>query len=266
MSLVRVQSVKSRKRRYRAQIVIFKRYIRNDSVLRGLGLQRTGVTKEKGRGTERLSPLSNAFLGDRPESKRKSSGAGEGDRLVNVPSPRIHSTSMHGFPKIHGYQHGYPLLLADNLQLSIQVSISTQWYPCKDILQWISVKKNIHEWISTFYGYQHSIIHTFMDIHMNILGFLWISMYWLAMDSRSRGCRDWMFCSRIYRAASSALQLIKIEHFTQPNNAEQIFVVCLFFWDFKNCPDNRWLTAEWYLYLGIPRLFVNRRSPTPKIF
>jgi len=25
-----------------------------------------------------------------------------------LPNPRIHSKPMHGFPKIHGYQHGYP--------------------------------------------------------------------------------------------------------------------------------------------------------------
>jgi len=29
-------------------------------------------------------------------------------------------------------------------------------------------------------------IHAFMDIHLDILGFLWISMHRLAMDSRSR--------------------------------------------------------------------------------
>jgi len=36
--------------------------------------------------------------------------------------------------------------------------------------------------MSMLYGYQSSIIHAFMDI----LGFIWISMHWLAMDSRSR--------------------------------------------------------------------------------
>jgi len=39
-----------------------------------------------------------------------------------------------------------------------------------------------------FYGYQSSIIHSFMDIHLDILGFVWISMHWLALDSRSRAC------------------------------------------------------------------------------
>jgi len=28
-----------------------------------------------------------------------------------------------------------------------------------------------------FYGYQSSIIHAFMDIHLDILRFLWISMH-----------------------------------------------------------------------------------------
>jgi len=37
-----------------------------------------------------------------------------------------------------------------------------------------------------FYGYQSSIIHAFVDIHLDILGFLWISMHLLAMDSRSK--------------------------------------------------------------------------------
>jgi len=74
----------------------------------------------------------------------------------------------------------------DSLWLAIQAWISTliskQGYPCKNILYWISVK-NKYPW--TFCEYQSSIIHVFMDIHLDILGFLWISMYWLAMDSRS---------------------------------------------------------------------------------
>jgi len=36
---------------------------------------------------------------------------------------------------------------------------------------------NIHEWISTFYGYQSLIINNFMGIHLDILGFLWVSVY-----------------------------------------------------------------------------------------
>jgi len=59
------------------------------------------------------------------------------------------------------------------------------WYPNrdihKDILQWISVNNKI-----SMNGYQSSIIHDFMDIHLDIIGFLWISMHWLAMDSQSR--------------------------------------------------------------------------------
>jgi len=31
--------------------------------------------------------------------------------------------------------------------------------------------------IHVFYGYQSLIIHAFMDIHLDILGFLWISMH-----------------------------------------------------------------------------------------
>jgi len=41
-----------------------------------------------------------------------------------------------------------------------------------------------------FYGYQSSIFHASMDIRLDILGFLWISMHCLAMDSRSRACSD----------------------------------------------------------------------------
>jgi len=59
------------------------------------------------------------------------------------PGPRIRSKSMHWFPKIHGYEHGYTLFLDVSLQLSIQAWISTliskHGYPCKDISQWISV-------------------------------------------------------------------------------------------------------------------------------
>jgi len=40
--------------------------------------------------------------------------------------------------------------------------------------------------MSMFYGYLSSIIHASMDIHWDTHGFLWISMHWLAMDSRSR--------------------------------------------------------------------------------
>ena len=50
--------------------------------------------------------------------------------LNTVPGPRIHSKSMHGFPKIDGYQHGYPWFLDISLQLSIQAWISKHGYPC----------------------------------------------------------------------------------------------------------------------------------------
>jgi len=36
----------------------------------------------------------------------------------------------------------------------------------------------------------------FMDIHLNILGFLWISMHWLAMDSRSRATLNPRGCTK----------------------------------------------------------------------
>jgi len=105
------------------------------------------------------------------------------------PGPRIHSKDMHGFPKIHGYQHGYPWYLDASIQLSIQAWISTliskHGYPCKDIPQRISLNKkypymDIHVlWILVF-SYS-----CFMDVHLDILGFLWISMHWLAIDPRS---------------------------------------------------------------------------------
>jgi len=70
------------------------------------------------------------------------------------------------------------------------------WYPSNDIhvrtlCNGYALKINIYEWIYTFYGYQSSIIHAFMDI----LGFLWIFMYSLAMDSRSRAS-----CLRVCKA------------------------------------------------------------------
>ena len=45
-----------------------------------------------------------------------------------------------------------------------------------------------------FCGYQSSIIHAFMNIHLNILWFPWISIHWLAVDSRSRVECDPMTC------------------------------------------------------------------------
>jgi len=37
-----------------------------------------------------------------------------------------------------------------------------------------------------FYGHHSSIIHSFMDIRLDILEFLCISMHWLAMLSQSK--------------------------------------------------------------------------------
>jgi len=76
---------------------------------------------------------------------------------------------------------------------------------------WISVFMDIHVlWISMFHGYPCFVdigalwismlcgyprftdiiillsMLLFRDIHLDILGFLWISMHWLAMDCRSR--------------------------------------------------------------------------------
>ena len=97
-------------------------------------------------------------------------------KLLN-PGPRIHSISIHRVPKIHVYQHGYPWFWDVSLQLSIQVStlISKQGYPCKDILQSISLNKYpwmyIHVlWISVFnnpcfYKYPFGYPWISMDIH-----------------------------------------------------------------------------------------------------
>jgi len=41
-----------------------------------------------------------------------------------------------------------------------------------------------------FYGYQSSVIHSFMYSHLDILRFIWISMHWLAMGSRSQGIKN----------------------------------------------------------------------------
>ena len=105
------------------------------------------------------------------------------ERIVNLQSgdgPRIHSKSMHGCQKIHGYQHGYPSFLDVSLQLSIQAWISAliskHGYPCKYISQWISVSNkyslmDIHVfWISVFnylcfYGYPFGYPWIYIDIH-----------------------------------------------------------------------------------------------------
>jgi len=54
----------------------------------------------------------------------------------------------------------------------------------------ISLKLTERNQIFMFYGYQSSIIHAFINIHLDIYWFLWISMHGLSMDSRSR---DFLF-------------------------------------------------------------------------
>jgi len=49
------------------------------------------------------------------------------------------------------------------------------WYPSRDIHTRTFCNGVVN---------QSSIIYAFMDIHLDILEFLWISMHWLAMDSR----------------------------------------------------------------------------------
>jgi len=91
---------------------------------------------------------------------------------LDSPGQRIHCTAIHGFPKIHGYQHGYPCFLHVSLKLSTQVWISTliskQGYPYKGILEWISINYKMN-------GYpcfmdMSLIILGFMDIHLDIHG------------------------------------------------------------------------------------------------
>jgi len=52
----------------------------------------------------------------------------------------------------------------------------------------MDIRNNNYPWMNfhVFMDISISIIHDFMDIHLDILGFLWKSMHWLAMDSRSR--------------------------------------------------------------------------------
>jgi len=102
---------------------------------------------------------------------------------LNNPGPRIHRISTHGFPKFHGYQHGYPWFLDVSLQLSIKVRISTliskEGYPCKDMLQRISVN-NKYPWMD---------IHVFMDINLQLSMLLWISI-WISLDFYGYPCID----------------------------------------------------------------------------
>jgi len=103
----------------------------------------------------------------------------------HTPGPRIHNISIHGFPTIRGYQHGYPWFLDVTLQLSIQVWISALisklGYPYKDILRWISVN-NKNSWMD---------IRVFMDIRLQLSILLWIHPFgnpWISVDIRALTC------------------------------------------------------------------------------
>jgi len=106
---------------------------------------------------------------------------------------------MHGFPKIHGYQHGYPWFLDVILQLSIQawisILMSKHGYQCKDIPQWISVNNkypwmDVHVlWISVFnypcfYGYPFGYPWISMDIHAS-------TCYWFSIQGCNMRNRYW---------------------------------------------------------------------------
>jgi len=99
------------------------------------------------------------------------------------PGRRTHSISIQGFPKIHGYHHGYPWFLDVSLQLSIQVWISTliskQGYQCRDIMKWMFVN-NKHPWM---------VIHVFMDISLTLSMLLWISIR-ISFDFYGYPCID----------------------------------------------------------------------------
>jgi len=88
----------------------------------------------------------------------------------------IHDFCMSVFNYLYqcGYRHWY-------LSRDIHARTSFNGYP---------YTINIHEWISTFYGYQSSINNASTDIHLDILGFLRISMHRLATDSRSSGLKQ----------------------------------------------------------------------------
>jgi len=69
-----------------------------------------------------------------------------------------------------------------DIHINIQVRISMQGHSTMDIRKWISMSG-----YPCLYGYRSWIIHAFMDIHLDIIGFLWKSMHWLAMDSSIQG-------------------------------------------------------------------------------
>jgi len=85
--------------------------------------------------------------------------------------------SVFNYPYKHGYPHWYP-------STNIHARTFRNGYP-----QTINIHKRISMifWISVFnypcfYGYPFG----YPWISMDILGFLWISIHWLAMDPRSR--------------------------------------------------------------------------------
>ena len=76
--------------------------------------------------------------------------------FMGNPGPRIHGISIHVFPKIHGYENGYPWFLDDSLQLyaykcGYSYWYSKQGYPCKDILLCIYCRMSLqqYQWIDT---------------------------------------------------------------------------------------------------------------------
>jgi len=104
---------------------------------------------------------------------------------------RIHSISILGYQKIHGYHYTYPWFFMSFFNNPYKCGYP-HWYPSRDIhaktfCYGYPQTINIHEWISMFYGYQYSIIHDVMDIRLDIDGSLWISMHYDAMNFRSTG-------------------------------------------------------------------------------
>jgi len=91
--------------------------------------------------------------------------------------PRIHSIYPYmDFGKstvIHMDIHDFGMSVFNSpFKCGYRRWYSNKGYPCKDILQWMSVE---HEH-PCFYGYQYSFIHAFTDILLDIHWFLWISI------------------------------------------------------------------------------------------
>jgi len=64
-------------------------------------------------------------------------------------------------------------------------------------------------------GYQFSNSHAFIDIHLDIYGFLWISIHRLAMDSRAMDRRQRQAWLRLDQAPFASLRRAltrKIKH------------------------------------------------------